>query len=443
MNPQAHASDLTSLAETPPAAGEQVRTVRARHPDASATVTPVTLGRGLARRRHRRPTPHPLHRSLFGAAWTLAMAAHLAKAGAGSATFFEGCESSGCRSAAAFSRCSMCSRTCASAPAGRSWQARRDERDTAALLVRRGSGAVLLPPTFRVSATPGSARLRAGKPAPARRDGGARRHRLAAFRAERHAAAGARTSRWGLLRRPGSMARSRRAVNFIQALAASFNPSGGGCAKWWHAHGHSAALCRLRRRLLGALSSCPAGGKSAASNRVAIYNRTPEKAEAVARQFGIPAVFDDPDACCARSGRTSWTTSLRSAATSRSPCSARSIACRASARSRSPRSYRDAAAIVGAFRADADALLRPRELALADADAAAPAVARAGAIGMPLRARLTMVSGFDVFANQPALRDWISSSSPISARTCWTWRASSSARRARSTAGPRERWRRA
>ena len=31
MNPHAHASDLTSLAETPPAAGEQVRTVRPRH----------------------------------------------------------------------------------------------------------------------------------------------------------------------------------------------------------------------------------------------------------------------------------------------------------------------------------------------------------------------------------------------------------------------------
>ena len=90
MNPHAHASDLTSIAETPPAAGQQVRTMRRRHPKASAIVTPVTLA---PRPRPSAPLPadvHPLHRSLFGAAWTLAMAAHLARAGAASVTFFAG-----------------------------------------------------------------------------------------------------------------------------------------------------------------------------------------------------------------------------------------------------------------------------------------------------------------------------------------------------------------
>ena len=59
MNPQAHASDITSLSETPPAAGEQVRSVRARHRDAFTAITPVTLGpapRPLLRPRE----PHPI-----------------------------------------------------------------------------------------------------------------------------------------------------------------------------------------------------------------------------------------------------------------------------------------------------------------------------------------------------------------------------------------------
>ncbi len=44
MNPQAHSWDVTSLSETPPAAGEQVRTVLGRHRDARVAVGPVTLG---------------------------------------------------------------------------------------------------------------------------------------------------------------------------------------------------------------------------------------------------------------------------------------------------------------------------------------------------------------------------------------------------------------
>jgi hypothetical protein len=90
MNPQVHASDLTSLAETPAAAAAQVRTVRARHPAAGTAVTPITL---RSRPRGSVPSPagvDPLHRSLFGAAWTLSMAAHLADAGTDSATFYEG-----------------------------------------------------------------------------------------------------------------------------------------------------------------------------------------------------------------------------------------------------------------------------------------------------------------------------------------------------------------
>jgi hypothetical protein len=85
MNPHAHASDVTSLLETPAAAGDQVRTVLQRHPGALIAISPVTI----RPRAWRAVGVHPLHASLLGAAWTLAMAAHLAHAGAASVTFFE------------------------------------------------------------------------------------------------------------------------------------------------------------------------------------------------------------------------------------------------------------------------------------------------------------------------------------------------------------------
>ena len=90
MNPHAHAPDLTSLAETPPAAAAQVRSVRFRHPRALTAITPITLRPRARASAPPSPSGHPLHRSLFGAAWTLAMAAQLTQCGADSATFYEG-----------------------------------------------------------------------------------------------------------------------------------------------------------------------------------------------------------------------------------------------------------------------------------------------------------------------------------------------------------------
>ena len=87
MNPQAHSWDITSLAETPPAAGEQVRTVRARRPNASIAVSPVTLG-PREWEADTRAGLHPLYESHFAAAWTVATAKHLAEAGASSVTLF-------------------------------------------------------------------------------------------------------------------------------------------------------------------------------------------------------------------------------------------------------------------------------------------------------------------------------------------------------------------
>ncbi len=87
MNPQAHSWDITSLSETPPAAGEQVRTIRARHPNANVAVGPVTLG-PREWEADKDAALHPLYESHFAAAWTLSMVKHLAEAGASSVTLF-------------------------------------------------------------------------------------------------------------------------------------------------------------------------------------------------------------------------------------------------------------------------------------------------------------------------------------------------------------------
>jgi hypothetical protein len=79
MQPQAHATDLTSIAETPAAVGHQVRAVKSRRPGAVA-ISPIHLHRSV---------PDPRQRSLFAAAWTLAVLAELYEAGADSVTLFE------------------------------------------------------------------------------------------------------------------------------------------------------------------------------------------------------------------------------------------------------------------------------------------------------------------------------------------------------------------
>jgi D-apionolactonase len=143
INPHVHASDLTSIAETPPAAAQQVRTMRRRHPEASAIVTPVTLA---PRPRLSAPPPadvHPLHRSLFGAAWTLAIAAHLARAGAASVTFFERLRELGLLQRGVFPLYHVVADVCECA-GGTVLAGDDDEANTATLLVRRDSGAVWL-----------------------------------------------------------------------------------------------------------------------------------------------------------------------------------------------------------------------------------------------------------------------------------------------------------
>lgn len=137
---------------------------------------------------------------------------------------------------------------------------------------------------------------------------------------------------------------------------------------------------------------------------VAIYNRTTAKAETIARQFGIRAVYDDPERLL-REVRPDFVDNI----TELGGHKPLSLLC---ARHRVPcicqkplaASYREAATIVAAFHA-----ARTRFFVHENWRWQAPMrqlrrLLAGGAIGTPLRARLTMVSGFDVFANQPALR---------------------------------------
>lgn len=99
MNPQVHACDDASIAETPEAAAQQVASVRRYFPGLPLHVSPVTLrprfnpnATGSALKvppDQLPPQVDPRQASLFGAGWTLAMIKALAEAGADSMTFYE------------------------------------------------------------------------------------------------------------------------------------------------------------------------------------------------------------------------------------------------------------------------------------------------------------------------------------------------------------------
>jgi hypothetical protein len=86
MDPQAHATDLTSIAETPDGARDQVRSVRQRQPG-----LPLAITASLARQGR----PDPRIGSLFAAAWTLALIGALGEAGADSVTLVDAWPDSG------------------------------------------------------------------------------------------------------------------------------------------------------------------------------------------------------------------------------------------------------------------------------------------------------------------------------------------------------------
>ncbi|MPZ20665.1 MAG: gfo/Idh/MocA family oxidoreductase [Luteitalea sp.] len=138
---------------------------------------------------------------------------------------------------------------------------------------------------------------------------------------------------------------------------------------------------------------------------VAIWNRTRRKAEAVARQFGIPAVFDDPEQLL-REVRPDFVdniTEVGGHAPVSTLCARHRVAC--ICQKPLAASDREAAAIVSAFRRARTRFFVHENWRWQTPMRELRRLLDAGTIGVPLRARLTMVSGYDVFANQSALRE--------------------------------------
>lgn len=96
FNPQVHAFDHASLAESPEAQGETIRTYKAFAKGAPLAITPITLkprwtlGDPGPEPDDRRGEFDPRQMSLFGAGWTVASLKHIAQAGgASSITIYE------------------------------------------------------------------------------------------------------------------------------------------------------------------------------------------------------------------------------------------------------------------------------------------------------------------------------------------------------------------
>ncbi|MPY89644.1 MAG: gfo/Idh/MocA family oxidoreductase [Luteitalea sp.] len=137
---------------------------------------------------------------------------------------------------------------------------------------------------------------------------------------------------------------------------------------------------------------------------VAIYNRTRPRAEALAAACGIPAVFDDPVALleAVRPDFIDNITEVGGHLPLSLLCARHRVPC--ICQKPMAGSLADARRMVGAFqRAKTPFLVHENWRWQAPLRQLGVLLA-SEIVGTPLRARLTMVSGFDVFGNQPALR---------------------------------------
>lgn len=137
---------------------------------------------------------------------------------------------------------------------------------------------------------------------------------------------------------------------------------------------------------------------------VAIYNRSRERAEAFACDLGIPAVFDDPGKLL-REVKPDFVDNITEigghkplsllCAKHRVPCIVQKPMAA---------SLADAREMVAAFAMARTPFFVHENWRWQTPIRALIETLRAGTIGPPFRARFTMISGFDVWANQPTLR---------------------------------------
>ncbi len=137
---------------------------------------------------------------------------------------------------------------------------------------------------------------------------------------------------------------------------------------------------------------------------VAIYNRSRDKAESFGRDLGVPAVYDDPEKLL-REVKPDFVDNITEigghkplsllCAKHRTPC-----ICQKPMAS----SLKDARQMVAAFAKARTPFFVHENWRWQTPMRALINTLRSGVIGTPFRGRLSFTSGFDVWANQPALR---------------------------------------
>jgi len=138
---------------------------------------------------------------------------------------------------------------------------------------------------------------------------------------------------------------------------------------------------------------------------VAIYNRSRAKAEVFARDLGVPGVYDDPEKLL-REVKPDFVDNITEVGGHKPLsllCAKHRIPC--ICQKPMAASLKDARAMVAAFAKAKTPFFVHENWRWQTPMRALINTLRSGVIGTPFRARFTMISGFDVWANQPALRE--------------------------------------
>jgi predicted dehydrogenase len=138
---------------------------------------------------------------------------------------------------------------------------------------------------------------------------------------------------------------------------------------------------------------------------VAIYNRTTSKAEAIAHDFGIAMVYGDAEKLL-REMKPDFVDNITEVGGHKPLsilCAKHRVPCICQKPMAS--SLVDARAMVAAFRRTKTPFFVHENWRWQTPMRALKGILESDVIGTPFRARLTMVSGFDCWSNQPALRD--------------------------------------
>ena len=142
-----------------------------------------------------------------------------------------------------------------------------------------------------------------------------------------------------------------------------------------------------------------------ATECVAIYNRSRDKAEAFARDLGVPAVYDDAEKLL-HEVKLDFVDNITEVG-GHKPLSLLCAKHRIPCICQKPlaASLKDARRMVAAFANAKTPFFVHENWRWQSTMRALVDTLRSGVIGTPFRGRFTMISGFDVWANQPALRE--------------------------------------